>query len=436
MNNGINVLSLFDGISCGQQALELAGIKVDKYFASEIDKYAIKVTQHNYPNTIQLGSVIDIDTNTLPKIDLLIGGSPCTNFSFAGKMKGMVTADQQEITTLERYIELKQQCYEFEGQSYLFWEYVRILHEVKPKYFLLENVPMAENWRKILSATLGVNEIRINANLVSAQNRERWFWTNIGVQSAGLFGYPQSIIEQPKDNGILLKDILQPNEEVDSKYFLSDKMISYLLVAKRAVTPVTPVTPKYNTLTANYYKTPTDGTYLKTVKQINPCLESGGKQPFQQNRVYDSLGISPALCSNKSDSLVYSCDFRSDDGLSIIKDGRNQTLMSEAGGILQGRGVLTINQQNKLNLETNTDKANCLTEAIGRGGSSSEFMDAVSKVSKISGTIRKLTPIECERLQCVKDNYSAVVSDTQRYKMLGNGWTVDVIAHIFSYLKF
>ena len=295
---------------------------------------------------------------------------------------------------------------------------------------------MEYKWRKIISKTLGINEIRINANLVSAQNRERWWWTNIGVESQGLFGHLSSIIKQPKDKGILLKDILQPNEEVDSKYFLSDKMISYLLGAKRAVTPVTPVTPKYNTLTADYYKTPTDGQYLKTVRQINPSNESGGKQPFQQNMVYDSEGIAPALCSAKSDLLVYSCDFRSDDGLSVIKDGKNQTLRAEAGGVLQGRGVLTLKQENKLNFDVDTNKSNCLTAAIGRGGNFSEYMDAVSKVSKLTGTIRKLTPIECERLQCVSDNYSSVVSDSNRYKQLGNGWNVDVVAHIFSYLKF
>jgi DNA (cytosine-5)-methyltransferase 3A len=136
----MNVLSLFDGCSCGQQALERANIKVNNYFASEIDKYAIKVTMANYPNTIQLGSVVDIKGADLPKIDLLIGGSPCQSFSFAGKRKGMSTKCNQEILTLEQYLELKEDGFQFEGQSYLFWEYVRILNEVKPKYFLLENV--------------------------------------------------------------------------------------------------------------------------------------------------------------------------------------------------------------------------------------------------------------------------------------------------------
>jgi len=123
----MRVLSLFDGISCGQQALERAGFKVDKYFASEIDKYAIQVTMANYPNTIQLGSVVNVDGYSLPKIDLLIGGSPCQSFSFAGKRKGMATKCETEILTLEHYLELKEQGFEFEGQSYLFWEHNQIL---------------------------------------------------------------------------------------------------------------------------------------------------------------------------------------------------------------------------------------------------------------------------------------------------------------------
>lgn len=164
----MNILSLFDGMSCGQQALERAGIKVDKYFASEIDKYAIQVTMANYPETIQLGSVVNVDGYSLPKIDMLIGGSPCQSFSFAGKRKGMSTKDEQEILTLEHYLELKAEGFEFEGQSYLFWEYMRLLNEVKPKYFLLENVMMGEKWEKVLSKAIGVKPIMINSSLLSA----------------------------------------------------------------------------------------------------------------------------------------------------------------------------------------------------------------------------------------------------------------------------
>jgi DNA-cytosine methyltransferase len=173
---GINILSLFDGMSCAQQALERSNIKVDKYFASEIDKHAIKLTMANYPNTIQLGSVVDIDCSTLPPIEILMGGSPCQSFSFAGKRKGMSTKNEIEILTLDHYLQLKKEGYEFEGQSYLFWEYMRILKEVKPKYFLLENVEMGEKWEKVLSKAIGVNGIHINSALVSAQNRRRVYW--------------------------------------------------------------------------------------------------------------------------------------------------------------------------------------------------------------------------------------------------------------------
>ena len=215
-NKKINVLSLFDGMSSGQIALERAGFKVDKYFASEIDKYAIQVTMANYPNTIQLGSVVNVNGKDLPKIDLLIGGSPCQSFSFAGKRKGMSTKDEQEILTLEHYLQLKEEGFEFEGQSYLFWEYMRLLNEVKPKYFLLENVMMGEKWEKILSKAIGVKPIMINSALVSAQNRQRLYWTNIGLEPQGLFGDLETIIQQPKDKKILLRDVLE--SEVDSNF--------------------------------------------------------------------------------------------------------------------------------------------------------------------------------------------------------------------------
>jgi DNA (cytosine-5)-methyltransferase 3A len=392
----MNVLSLFDGMSCGQQALERCGIVVDNYFASEIDKYAIQVTMHNYPNTKQLGSVIDVDGYKLPKIDLLIGGSPCQSFSFAGKRKGMSTKCETEILTLEHYLELKAEGYEFEGQSYLFWEYMRLLNETKPTYFLLENVMMGEKWEKILSKAIGVNAIEINSALVSAQNRRRLYWTNIGLEPGGLFGDLVSTIKQPKDKGIMLKDILET--EVDEKYYLSQQRIETMLKSKRSVPYIDENTNKHNCLLAGYAKIPTDGQYivhntmprsgnpekggtghltrtdgktycldtgntnaveLRIVKQLNQSNESGGKQPFQQNRVYDVNGISPALMAQLS------C------GSNLINTSR----------------------------------------------------------------IRRLTPTECERLQTVKDNYTSLVSDSQRYKMLGNGWTVDVIAHIFSFIN-
>lgn len=222
-----NVLSLFDGHSGMQISLVDSGISFENYFASEIDKHAIKTTQHNFPNTIQLGSVVDIDVSKLPKIDLISAGSPCQSFSFAGKRAGMSTTCNEEITTLEKYLRLKEEKFEFEGQSYLFWEFIRILTEVRKTnpdvFFLLENVEMGKKWESVLSHALVIFGVHINSALVSAQNRKRIYWTNIRTRQEGLFGDLYSDIPQPEDRFIFLKDILEI--DVDEKYYLSDKAI-------------------------------------------------------------------------------------------------------------------------------------------------------------------------------------------------------------------
>ena len=170
---GLKVLSLFDGISCGQLAFERAGIPIDTYSASEVCEYSIQITKKNFPNTIEVGDVRDINCEAYDDIDILIGGSPCQSFSFAGSMGGMATKEKLDITSLEQYLKLKEDGFEFEGQSYLFWEYVRILRSISPQYFLLENVRMAKKWEQIITDTLGVKPVRINSELVSAQSRER-----------------------------------------------------------------------------------------------------------------------------------------------------------------------------------------------------------------------------------------------------------------------
>lgn len=282
-----NVLSLFDGISCGQIALERAGIKYDSYYASEIDKYAIQITQNNYSNTIQIGDVCDVKALDLPKIDLLIGGSPCQGFSNSGK--GLNFEDPR---------------------SKLFFEYVRLLKECKPKYFLLENVNMKKIWIDIISSYLEMKPIKINSALVSAQNRVRLYWTNI----------PN--IKQPEDKKIYLKDI----------------KVGCCPVKHREIAKL------YKYETKNY-------TQFKS--------ENSSWCNSQDQRVYFNCGKFGSLC---------------------------------ASGIF---GYL-----------------NC-----------------------DCGKIRRSTPIEWERLQTVPDNYTNYVSNNQRYKALGNGWTVDVIAHIFKNLK-
>lgn len=230
-DKGITVLSLFDGMSVGQITFKELGIKVEKYYASEIDKHAIAQTQLNFPDTIQLGNVMDVDARKLGYIDILIGGSPCTNFSFAGRRNGMNTTTNEEIYTLDRYLELKKEGFEFDGESFLFWEYMRILHEVRetnPKVlFFLENVEMGEKWEQVLTKAIGIQGVHINAALVSAQNRRRIYWTNIKTKPAWLFNWPIPDIPQPKDRHIMLEDVLE--DDVDKKYYLKDETVDKLL---------------------------------------------------------------------------------------------------------------------------------------------------------------------------------------------------------------
>jgi DNA (cytosine-5)-methyltransferase 3A len=280
-----NVLSLFDGMSCGQIALNKLGIKYDNYYASEIDEPAMSVTQFNYPNTIQMGSITELQSSQLPKIDLLFGGSPCQSFSNAGNGKG------------------------FDGKSGLFYDFVRLLKECKPTYFLLENVKMKKEWQDIISEELGVQPIKINSNLVSAQNRERLYWTNIPV--VGL----------PDDKKIYIEDIL--DNTFDSKYWLKERNAE--LLSKKV-----------------------------------------------------SIEGAPDICCID----VYNKKFK--------KDRKSPTL--------------TLPHHNSLRL----------------------LQD---------GKFRKLTPNECERLQTVPVDYTNTgIADIHRYSMLGNGWTVDVIAFIFSFI--
>lgn len=354
----MNVLSLFDGMSCGQLALKKANIKVSKYYASEIDKYAIKVTQHNFPNTIQVGDIRNLKGSDFPKIDLLMGGSPCQGFSFAGKRKGMSTKCAVEITTLKQYLEFKNDGFEFDGQSYLFWEFVRLLNEIKPRYFLLENVLMGQKWETIITRALEIKPIKINSALVSAQNRVRLYWTNIGAKPMGFFNLLENTIPQPENKNMLLKDILE--NDVEDKYVLKGKRLEWWQKNK-------------NKLMIKKY------AYIDGEKSI-PLL---ARNQASWNEQYITIH-STAPRSSKT------------------RKG--------------GTGHLSKNDNKTYCL--NTETANVL------------------EIHENKQTqIRRLTPVECERLQTVSDNYTAIVSDTQRYKMLGNGWTVDVIAHIFSYIN-
>ena len=409
------VLSIFDGMSCLQLALNRIGIKPTKYFASEVDKYSMQVTMANFPDTIQLGDVRNVKGSDLGFVDLIGGGSPCQSFSFAGKRKGMSTKCEVEILSLSHYLELKKQNFEFEGQSYLFWEYMRILEEVRainPNVkFLLENVEMGKKWEGILTRAIGIKAIHINSALVSAQNRKRIYFTNIGVEQVGFFGDLECTIPHPKDKGILLKDILENN--VDAKYFISSKMIDRISRSNNGEKCFAD-NQKSMCLAAGYYKQGRDNQLI-TVHNTMP--RSGDPKKGGTGHL------------SRSDGKTYCLDTGNTNAIEIRKD--NLVVLNE-------------NQKKKFDFNPNTDKANCLTLAQGRAGSSDEYMDAVSKIAKIQGNIRRLTPTECERLQTVDDNYTkygidekgnkVVISDTQRYKMLGNGWTIEVISHILSYL--
>lgn len=280
----MHVLSLFDGISCGHAALDACGIKDVIYYASEIDPYAIAVTQKNYPDTIQLGSVTDVHASDLPKIDLMIGGSPCQGFSNAGKRKNFD-----------------------DPRSRLFWEYVRILKETKPKYFLLENVCMKKEWRDAISDALGVQPIMIDAALVSPAVRRRLYWTNI----------PN--IQQPADKGITFGDIREHGVP-DGTIYYSDKAWNWI---------------------HNHEK--------RTGKQLR-----------------------------------------------IIQDG---------------------------------DKMQMLEASMGKKYSSQRFFGIEDEYG-----VRYITVTEAERCMGLPDGYTAACSNTQRYKQLGNGWCVPVIAYLFSHL--
>ena len=380
-------LGLFDGMSCGQEALKRAGITTRIYLASEIEKYPKIITRKNHPLTVQLGDVTKVVADDLPHVNLLMGGSPCQGFSFAGKQLNFD-----------------------DPRSALFFEFVRLLKECKPDYFLLENVMMKQEYQDIISEHLGVEPVMINSSLVSAQNRKRLYWTNIPgvslpddlqidlvdvleedatepmlsniyggfnekkprvhtgksvtIRAASGGGHiPSVTLKQPKDKGILLKDVLEDLPYHEPPQYLNNEWCGRVR--------------------GDMVKTPDDKARCLNATMYKGQISSFVKKPTCGRII--GRKINPE--TGKRDD--YNPDLKAEQRLETRLDEKTGTL-------------------------TTVQKDNVVVDGP---------------------TYRKLTPIECERLQTLPDNYSEGVSNTQRYKALGNGWTIDIIAHILQGLK-
>ena len=546
----MNVLSLFDGMSCGRIALDRLGIPVDKYYASEIDKYAIQVSEANYPDIIRLGDVCDVKAEDLEPIDLLIAGSPCQGFSFAGKQLAFD-----------------------DPRSALFFEFVRLLKECKPKYFLLENVRMKKEFLDIISEQVGCEPIFINSALVSAQNRQRFYWTNIPG------------IEQPEQKGIVLRDILETstdenpvkNTERNKRHHrnLEDKSLcmtatmykgagnngmtlvpetidnpsefdknldkmtnkdgkAYCVTARytaaepensmqrkqRTMVPVMQkpikvgmnveqvkvrrhevdipglqecildhyaksskdkkqiakdLNDKYSTvehyfrkLGSDFFSIPSEEHWPQLKQILDITTDKFDEQIMEfeyrdgvyetKQRVYSENGKSPTLTAGNSEQYIETHDTPKQvgtavdiNGHDVLKrvyspDGKSPTVNTcqggnrepkvVTGGAIRGRAY---DKEGKRMDRDGKSVANKTTQMLElRKDAKSNAITTVGKDSLVVDKEvywRKLTPVECERLQTVPDNYTDCVSNTQRYKMLGNGWTIETICHIFKNMQ-
>tara|TARA_B100000963_G_C22633157_1_gene676071 strand:- start:1108 stop:2613 length:1506 start_codon:yes stop_codon:yes gene_type:complete len=497
----VKVLSLFDGMSCGQIALNKLGVSVDTYYASEIDKYAIEITQKNYPETVQVGDITKLKAEDFKDVDLILAGSPCQGFSFAGKQLAFD-----------------------DPRSALFFEFIRLLKEIKPKYFLLENVRMKKEFIDVISEQVskcypeilfGIEPILINSSLLSAQSRQRLYWTNIEG------------ITQPKDKGIVLKDILEKEPQKFTKmsdkfvkrngerncmidqtkekasnlsameyvkngrqgdYLACDnkgrpqqvgKLIEKVKVRKHKVDipnlqhllrvfktysgktnktiaietdmPLTKVEHWFRTDSS--FAIPSDDVWYKLKEVLGITTDAFDKQIMEfeikdgvyetKQRVYSDEGKSPTLTHGNADKLIQIGTAVDINGHDILKrvyspEGKAPTLNTMGGGnrepkVACGRMVGRykvdgVRQDHKGSVAGKTTQMLELRRDQKTNNLSTVQKDNV--LTKNDVYWRKLTPLECERLQTVPDNYTDGVSNTQRYKMLGNGWTVDVIAHI------
>ena len=486
----MKVLSLFDGMSCGQIALNKLGVSIDTYYASEIDKYAILVAQKNFPNTIQVGDITKLDATNFKDVDLILAGSPCQGFSFAGKQLAFD-----------------------DPRSALFFEFIRLLKEIKPKYFLLENVRMKKEFIDVISEQVskcypeilfGIEPILINSSLLSAQSRQRLYWTNIQG------------VTQPEDKNIVLRDILETDGETDlvinngseakkqniekgttllardykgwNTYGMTGvrekpqqvgKLIEKVKVRKHKVDilllqqalraykqnskktnkqiadetniPITKVEHWFRTDSS--FAIPSDDIWFRLKEVLGFTSSVFDKQIMEfeikdgvyetKQRVYSDKGKSPTLTHGNADKLIQIGTAVDINGHDILKrvyspEGKAPTLNTMGGGnrepkVACGRMVGRykvdgVRQDHKGSVAGKTTQMLELRRDQKTNNLSTVQKDNV--LTKDDVYWRRLTPLECERLQTVPDNYTDGVSNTQRYKMLGNGWTVDVIAHI------
>lgn len=361
----MNILSLFDGLACGMLAFQKAGVKVDNYYAYEIDKYAIQTATHNFPQIQECGDVFKGDYTQYEGIDYLIGGSVCTYWSIAQ------SPDKRETTA--------------SGIGWeLFSQYARALHEAKPKYFIYENnKSMSKEIRKAITETFGFEDICINSARVSAQNRQRLYWVGKRNEDGT---YSKVNVDQPKDKGILLKDIL------DSGMDLTTNTKSYALTATyNGAVP-------WNTIERSQRNMVADPVRCFTLPR-----EDGVQTQSKQYRVYDVDGKSTTLCAEgggmgaKTGLYAIPIEFDGDIPIKAVSgaDGKTYTVYEVKDGTITIKGK-------------------------------------TYPIKLVDGyyIIRKLTVSECKRLQTVPEWYEFPVSDTQSYKMLGNGWSIDVIVHL------
>ena len=399
----MNVLSLFDGISTGYQALKDLGIKVDNYFASEVDKYAIAIAKHNHPDIKHLGDVCGLiyedgalfhhqndnpmvnGGSYIAKIDLLIGGSPCQGFSFAGKQLNFN-----------------------DPRSKLFFEFVRLLKETRPKYFMLENVRMKKEYQDVISEHLGVQPTMINSALLSAQNRVRLYWVGKRNDDGT---YSKVEILQPEDRGLLLKDIIENSIKHDAKTY-------------NEIVRVGNVNPSGRGMNGEVYSIAGKAPTLTTNKGEGVKITGGAMRGRYVDDSGDRLPVPDGSLAGLTTQVI---EIRDDGKSNCLTSVQKDSLCIQAGeadlgtSFRERKAVYSI-------------EGKCPTLLTPSGGYSEK------KITQDNLTWRKVTPLECERLQTMADGYTTLgnfngvvkpISNTQRYKALGNGWTLEVIKHIF-----